>query len=154
MSICTNRFINPTMLDCLHSFCFTCLKELHQQDPNNSILLCPLCRKKTTLEDNKVDSLPKDFKLNALVDEFTVQEQLMEAHGSEVKCQACNDEQHAAIARCVDCDYFLCQDCQNAHQRFPVTKSHQVYMLAQLHSGEVNYTYRSKIREYIPVRVV
>ncbi|XP_033627818.1 probable E3 ubiquitin-protein ligase MID2 [Asterias rubens] len=148
--ICTNRFINPTMLDCLHSFCFTCLKELHQQDPNNSILLCPLCRKKTTLEDNKVDSLPKDFKLNALVDEFTVQEELMEGHGSEVKCQACNDEEHAAIARCVDCDYFLCQDCQNAHQRFPVTKSHQVYMLAQLHSGEVNYTYRSKIREYIP----
>ncbi|XP_033627819.1 tripartite motif-containing protein 45-like [Asterias rubens] len=148
--ICTNRFINPTMLDCLHSFCFTCLKELHQQDLNNSILLCPLCRKKTALEDNKVDSLPKDFKLNALVDEFTVQEQLMEGHGSEVKCQACNVEEHAAIARCVDCDYFLCQECQTAHQRFPVTKSHQVYMLAQLHSGEVNYTYRSKIREYIP----
>ncbi|XP_071790859.1 E3 ubiquitin-protein ligase TRIM71-like [Asterias amurensis] len=148
--ICTNRFINPTMLDCLHSFCFTCLKELHQQDPNNSILLCPLCRKKTTLEDNKVDSLPKDFKLNALVDEFTVQEQLMEGHGSEVNCQACNDEEHAAIARCVDCDYFLCQDCQTAHQRFPVTKSHQVYMLAQLHSGEVRYKYRSKLREYIP----
>ncbi len=148
--LCTNRFIDPTMLDCLHSFCFTCLKKLHQQDPNNSTPLCPLCRKKTTLQDNMVDSLPKDFKLNALVDEFTVQEQLMEGHTSKVKCQACKDGENTAIARCVDCDYFLCQDCQNAHQRFPITKSHQVYMLTKLHSGEVTYMYRSKIREYIP----
>ncbi|XP_071790945.1 E3 ubiquitin-protein ligase TRIM71-like [Asterias amurensis] len=145
--ICTNRFINPTMLDCLHSFCFTCLKELHQQDPNNSILLCPLCRKKTTLEDNKVDSLPKDFKLNALVDEFTVQEQLMEGHGSEVKCQAC-ERDHTAVSRCIDCEHFVCQDCQQSHQNMAILKSHQIYSLAQLQSGVV--TYRSKIREYIP----
>ncbi|XP_033628102.1 E3 ubiquitin-protein ligase TRIM33-like [Asterias rubens] len=145
--ICTNRFINPTMLDCLHGFCFTCLKELHQQDPNNSILLCPLCRKKTTLEDNKVESLPKDFKLNALVDEFTVQEQLMEGHGSEVKCQAC-ERDHMAVSRCIDCDNFICQECQQAHQHFAILKSHQIYALAQLQSGVV--TYRSKIREYIP----
>ncbi|XP_033627525.1 probable E3 ubiquitin-protein ligase MID2 [Asterias rubens] len=145
--ICTNRFINPTMLDCLHSFCFTCLKELHQQDPNNSILLCPLCRKKTTLEDNKVDSLPKDFKLNALVDEFTVQEQLMEGHGSEVKCQACKRD-HTAVSRCIDCEHFICQECQQAHQHMAILESHTIYSLAQLQSGVV--TYRSKIREYIP----
>ncbi|XP_071790220.1 uncharacterized protein [Asterias amurensis] len=145
--ICTNRFINPTMLDCLHSFCFTCLKELHQQDPNNSILLCPLCRKKTTLEDNKVDSLPKNFKLNALVDEFTVQEQLMEGHGSEVKCQACK-KNHTAVSRCIDCEHFICQECQQAHQQLAILESHKIYTLAQLQSGVV--TYRSKIREYIP----
>ncbi|XP_071790223.1 uncharacterized protein [Asterias amurensis] len=145
--ICTNRFINPTMLDCLHSFCFTCLKELHQQDPNNSILLCPLCRKKTTLEDNKVDSLPKDFKLNALVDEFTVQEQLMEGHGSEVKCQACK-KNYTAVSRCIDCEHFICQECQQAHQQLAILESHKIYSLAQLQSGVV--TYRSKIREYIP----
>ncbi|XP_071789641.1 uncharacterized protein [Asterias amurensis] len=145
--ICTNRFINPTMLDCLHSFCFTCLKELHQQDPNNSILLCPLCRKKTTLEDNKVDSLPKDFKLNALVDEFTVQEQHMEGHGSEVNCQAC-ERDYKAVSRCIDCKHFICKECQQAHQHMAVLKSHQIHSLAQLQSGVV--TYRSKIREYIP----
>ncbi|XP_033628500.1 E3 ubiquitin-protein ligase TRIM71-like [Asterias rubens] len=145
--ICTNRFNNPTMLDCLHSFCFTCLKGLHQQDPNNSILLCPLCRKKTTLEDNKVDSLPKDFKLNALVDEFTVQEQLMEGHGSQIKCQAC-ERDHTAVSRCIDCEHFICQDCQQSHQNMAVLKSHEIYSLAQLQSGVV--TYRSKIREYIP----
>ncbi|XP_033627355.1 LOW QUALITY PROTEIN: E3 ubiquitin-protein ligase Midline-1-like [Asterias rubens] len=144
--ICTNRFINPTMLDCLHSFCFTCLKELHQQDPNNSILLCPLCRKKTTLED-KVDSLPKDFKLNALVEEFTVQEQLIEGHGSEVKCQACKRD-HTAVSRCIDCEHFICHECQQAHQHMAILESHKIYSLAQLQSGVV--TYRSKIREYIP----
>ncbi|XP_071789640.1 uncharacterized protein [Asterias amurensis] len=145
--ICTNRFINPTMLDCLHSFCFTCLKDLHQQDPNNSILLCPLCRKRTTLEDNKVDSLPKDFKLNALVDEFTVQEQLIEGHGSQVKCQACKTD-HMAVSRCIDCEHFICHECQQAHQHMAILESHQIYTLAQLQSGVV--TYRSKIRKYIP----
>ncbi|XP_033627326.1 E3 ubiquitin-protein ligase TRIM71-like [Asterias rubens] len=145
--ICTNRFINPTMLDCLHSFCCTCLKVLHQKDPNSSILLCPLCRKKTTLEDNKVDSLPKDFKLNALVDEFTVQEQLMEGHGSQIKCQVCKRD-HTAISRCFDCDKFICQECQQVHEYFVTLESHKIYSLAQLQSGVV--TYRSKIRKYIP----
>ncbi len=145
--VCTNRFINPTMLDCLHSFCFTCLQELHQQDPNNSILQCPLCKKKTTLEDNTVESLPNDFKLNAQVDEFTFQEQLKEGHGSEVKCQGC-DKDHKAVSRCTDCEHFICQDCQQAHQDLVVLKSHQIYTLVQLRSGEVKY--RSKIRDYIP----
>ncbi|XP_071794208.1 uncharacterized protein [Asterias amurensis] len=145
--ICTNRFINPTMLDCLHSFCFTCLKELHQQDPNNSILLCPLCRKKTTLQDTTIESLPKDFKLNALGDEVSDHERLIEGHRSKVKCQAC-DEENEAVSRCMECECFLCCECQRAHQRLAFMKSHKIQTLAQLKADGV--TFESQVESNIP----
>ena len=64
-----------------------------------------------------------------------------------IKCQAC-DEGNKAISRCMDCDHFLCQECQRAHERLAVMKSHQIYTLSQLRSGEI--TYKSKLRDFTP----
>ena len=48
----------------------------------------------------------------------------------------------------MDCDHFLCQECQRAHERMAIVKSHQIYTLAQLQSGEI--TYKSKLRDFTP----
>ncbi|XP_038054646.1 uncharacterized protein LOC119726865 [Patiria miniata] len=48
----------------------------------------------------------------------------------------------------MDCDHFLCQECQKAHKRMTVMKSHKIYTLAQLRSGEI--VYKSKLREEVP----
>ena len=148
--ICTNRFEDPKVLDCLHSFCTVCLNELKErQDPQDTFKIpCPLCRQETTLKENGVTDLPNDFKLSALVEEVTLQEKLMEGQGSEVKCQACDDEDNQAVSQCMECNHLLCQECHRQHKRMALMKSHQIYMLAQLRSGEI--TYKSKIRDYIP----
>ena len=113
--ICTNRYTQPKLLDCFHSFCFKCLQELRdRQDQKSRKLPCPLCRKETILTEKQVAGLPDDFKLSAMVDEVTMQEKLIQGQGSEIKCQAC-DEENQAISRCMDCDHFLCQECQRAH---------------------------------------
>ncbi|XP_038053697.1 E3 ubiquitin-protein ligase TRIM71-like, partial [Patiria miniata] len=67
--------------------------------------------------------------------------------GSEIKCQAC-DEENQALSRCTDCDQFLCQECQKAHGRMTVMKSHKIYTLAELRSGEI--VYKSKLRDEVP----
>ncbi|XP_038059819.1 E3 ubiquitin-protein ligase TRIM71-like [Patiria miniata] len=145
--ICKDRFTEPKVLDCLHSFCQECLKEVKQsQRSQDQKLVCPLCRLETILKGD-VSDLPSDFKLTALVDEVNVYEKLLEGQRSDIKCQAC-DEENQAVSRCMDCDHFLCKECQVAHRRFSSMKSHQIYTLAQLQSGEV--TYKSKIREYTP----
>ncbi|XP_038059498.1 E3 ubiquitin-protein ligase TRIM33-like [Patiria miniata] len=145
--ICSDRFTEPKVLDCLHSFCQKCLKKVRQsQRSQDAKLVCPLCRRDTILKGD-VSDLPSDFKLSALVDEVNVYEKVLEGQRSEIKCQAC-DEENQAVSRCMDCDHFLCKECQVAHRRFSSMKSHQIYTLAQLQSGEV--TYKSKIREYTP----
>ncbi|XP_038053729.1 tripartite motif-containing protein 42-like [Patiria miniata] len=148
-SICTNRFRQPKLLDCLHSFCLQCLQELRQsQDPSATKLTCPLCRCETMLKGSGVADLPNNFAFSAMVEEVTMQEKLLEGQGSEIKCQAC-DEENQAISRCMNCDHFLCQECHKAHGRMNLMmKSHKIYTLAQLRSGEI--AYKSKLREEVP----
>ncbi|XP_038053695.1 E3 ubiquitin-protein ligase TRIM71-like [Patiria miniata] len=147
-SICTNRFRQPKLLDCLHSFCLQCLHDLIQsQDPSGTKLTCPLCRRETMLKGSGVADLPNNFAFSALVEEVTMQEKLLEGQGSEIKCQAC-DEENQAISRCMDCDNFLCQECQRAHERMTLMKSHKIYTLAQLQSGQI--VYKSKLRDEVP----
>ena len=118
-----------------------------RQKQHSKKIPCPLCRRETLLTENGVTGLPNDFKLSALVEEVTLQEKLMGGQESEVECQNCDDGNKAA-SRCTDCDHFLCQECQQAHGRMKLMKSHQIYTLAQLQSGEI--AIKSKIREYIP----
>ncbi|XP_038054706.1 E3 ubiquitin-protein ligase TRIM71-like [Patiria miniata] len=48
----------------------------------------------------------------------------------------------------MDCDHFLCQECQKAHGRMTLMKSHKIYTLAQLQSGQI--VYKSKLRDEVP----
>ncbi|XP_022086172.1 E3 ubiquitin-protein ligase TRIM56-like [Acanthaster planci] len=144
-SICYKRFTDPKILNCIHSFCLTCLKYLREsQDPLAVKIQCPLCRRDTELGRNGVEDLPTNFTLSALVEEFAIQEQLLQGQGSEIKCQCCEGKSQA-VSFCMDCAHFLCKDCQNVHESLARTKSHQTYMIALLQSGEI--AYKSKLRE-------
>ncbi|XP_038074707.1 E3 ubiquitin-protein ligase TRIM56-like [Patiria miniata] len=146
-SICSYRYEQPKLLDCLHSFCLMCLHELRQrQEPESTKLPCPLCRQDTTLKGD-VAALPDNFTLGALVEEFTVQEQLLEGQGSEITCQNC-DEGIKAVSRCMNCNCFLCLECDKAHRRMASMITHEVTTMAQLRSGKISY--KSKLREVVP----
>ncbi|XP_022086296.1 E3 ubiquitin-protein ligase TRIM33-like [Acanthaster planci] len=144
-SICFDRFNEPKLLNCIHSFCLKCLKNLREIQPMGTVKIkCPLCRRYTELERNKVDDLPTNITLSALVEEFAIHEQLLKSQGSEINCQSC-EEKNQAILFCTDCTCFLCKDCQKVHERLPGSKSHKIYTMAQLQSGEI--AYKSKLRE-------
>ncbi|XP_038061205.1 protein PML-like [Patiria miniata] len=146
-SICSNRYKQPKLLDCLHSFCLKCLQELRlHQNPEGTKLTCPLCRRDTILKGD-IAALPNNFTLGALVEEFAMQEQLLEGQGSEIKCQNC-DEGNEAVLRCMKCNSFLCQECNRAHGRMSAMKTHEVTTMAQLRSGEISY--KSKLKEEVP----
>ena len=148
--ICSDRYTDPRVLDCMHSFCYKCLCELQksQVNPKKSKLSCPLCRRQTSLTVEGVAGLLEDLKLSAAMDEFAFDEQVTRGQSSSIKCQACNDDKNWAVSRCMQCDHFLCPECQAQHTRMTLMKSHQIYTLAQFQSGEV--IYKSKIREYVP----
>ncbi|XP_038059085.1 E3 ubiquitin-protein ligase TRIM56-like [Patiria miniata] len=143
--ICSKHLQEPKILDCLHSFCLGCLKDLRvRQGVENPTLTCPVCSHKTKVGD--VADLLDYLTLSALVEEVTMKEQLLEGQGSRIRCQAC-DGKSPAMSRCMDCDQFLCQECRETHESLAAT-AHNIYSLAQFESGEI--AYKSKLREHIP----
>ena len=142
-SICCIRYTEPKTLDYSHSFCLRCLEELKQsQDPDNNKLTCPLCQRETILPQDGVTKLPSNYPLITLLEEVAKQEQLLQGEGSEIRskiiCQAC-DEENEAISRCMDCEHYLCQECQRSHQRLAALKNHQIKTLAELQKESASH---------------
>ncbi|XP_022096210.1 E3 ubiquitin-protein ligase TRIM33-like isoform X2 [Acanthaster planci] len=145
--MCKHLVEEPKLLDCLHHFCLKCLKALREQHKASIPKLpCPSCKQDCHVSD--IDELPHYFTLGALVEEAKLQEQLkVKGQGSGITCQAC-DESSDAMSRCFDCDSFLCHQCEKAHSRLSMTKSHKICSLDELRSGEV--IYKSRQREHVP----
>lgn len=60
-SICLNHYDIPVVLDCNHTFCFLCIKEVNLHG-----MTCPLCRNNITIDLGNVFKDLRD-KLQALV---------------------------------------------------------------------------------------
>ncbi|XP_033624472.1 uncharacterized protein LOC117287939 isoform X2 [Asterias rubens] len=139
-SICCTRYTQPKNLDCSHSYCLKCLQELKKtQNPDTNKLKCPLCQKETILPLDGVTGLQSNYLLVALVEEVNKQEQLPQGEESKVMCQAC-DEENAAISRCLNCEHYLCLECQKAHQRLAAIKNHEIKTLAELQEVDETQT--------------
>ena len=108
------------------------------------MLTCPVCDLETK-SYNGVAGLTSNTTLRALVEEAILQAQLA-GNIAMIKCQACV-EQNTAVSRCMDCDHFLCDDCQRAHQRLIAMSSHQIVIISDLQSGKI--TFKSKLRNAV-----
>ncbi|XP_038053560.1 probable E3 ubiquitin-protein ligase MID2 [Patiria miniata] len=131
--ICCCRFIDPKMMDCLHSFCLNCLEELiSRQQPKADQITCPICKQETAVPDTGLQGLPNCFSLSSLVDEFNKQERLLEDEPSNAPptCEEC-EEGLEAVSRCLDCDGNICQKCRDTHQKMKSTKKHLIVNLDQ-----------------------
>ncbi|XP_071788090.1 uncharacterized protein [Asterias amurensis] len=139
-SICCTRYNQPKNLDCSHSYCLKCLQELEKtQNPDTNKLKCPLCQKETVLPLDGVTGLQSNYLLIALVEEVNKQEQRPQGEESKVMCQAC-DEENAAISRCLNCEHYLCLECQKAHPRLAALKNHEIKTLAELQEVDETQT--------------
>jgi hypothetical protein len=74
-AICLERYDEPRILKCSHSFCRRCLVQVLEQraeDPENpqphNHLTCPKCRDVTVLSELGVDALPINWDLMQVVD--------------------------------------------------------------------------------------
>ncbi|XP_068758894.1 E3 ubiquitin-protein ligase TRIM56-like [Montipora capricornis] len=112
-SLCTNRFTNPKLLPCLHTFCL------------RDNVLCPECRRNFTIPRNgDLDTLPTNFRLNSLLDALSV----TQCETSGVKCGNC-DKTRQQSAYCFTCCSFWCDDCLPFHNGIRTNKEHHVLAL-------------------------
>ncbi|XP_071786585.1 E3 ubiquitin-protein ligase TRIM56-like [Asterias amurensis] len=125
--ICLSRFTDPKILDCLHSFCLKCLQELiDKQDPKTDLIICPMCKKQTSIPDEGLSDLLSCFFLSSLIDDVINLEGSKEDINPPVStCEGC-DEGLEAVSRCVDCDANFCKTCLDHHAKLKVIRHHQI----------------------------
>ncbi|XP_071786907.1 uncharacterized protein [Asterias amurensis] len=125
--ICLSRFTDPKILDCLHSFCLKCLQELiDKQDPKTDIIICPMCKKETSIPDGELSDLLSCFFLSSLIDDVINLEDQKEDINSPVStCEGC-DEGLESVSRCVDCEVNFCKTCLTIHAKLKSHRHHQI----------------------------
>lgn len=127
--VCYGIYKNPKFLPCHHSYCEQCLEEMQME----SKITCPECRKEATLPLGGVKELANNFFINRLVDELILQCKV--DGNTQVTCGKCEDD--PAITFCPECNFFLCNVCNEAHKRDKISCWHGVVPVDELKSVPV-----------------
>ncbi|XP_038062536.1 E3 ubiquitin-protein ligase TRIM71-like [Patiria miniata] len=136
-SICQERYQQPKILECLHSFCAQCLlKYCSTKHKGSTAIPCPVCRQETKLPESGVQGLKTNFYLIGLVEEFELQERVVCSGDTKLLCETCDDG-NEATHRCLDCSLNICSRCHSSHKRVPVTSSHVIATLEDVREGKV-----------------
>ena len=68
-SVCLDRYVDPRVLTCHHSFCKNCISRIPQERHQGRLVVkCPCCRESTPLGENEVSALPVAFLINNLLE--------------------------------------------------------------------------------------
>ena len=120
---------DPRLLSCLHSFCKTCLTDL--VNSTNTTIICPTCSEPTILLNNSgVDGLPYNLRL---VHEMGAATIIAKANSSTpLACEGCITDPPPALAYCVDCEEFICNDCEDIHKRKRKLFHHELFRINHL----------------------
>ena len=119
------------MMPCLHSFCKKCLEQqLEEQGSSAGSIKCPTCDTVSTLPSGGVTSLPNNHWLAHQAEVCTYQQKIED--GGNVSCERCvKKTSGAAVAFCCNCCLFLCSSCQEDHQWWRETVSHELVSIGE-----------------------
>ena len=110
----------PHKLNCSHSFCFSCLEKLVQ---NNSIS-CPVCSGVTSLGDNGAKELKKNLILMELLDGGKPKTTLGDDE-KEILCLYCDAKTTFCCISCIG-EPSICESCFPLTHGAPKTKNHKL----------------------------
>ena len=134
--ICSELYIDPRLLQCLHSFCSKCLKKTLEEQGSGTSLECPTCQKTASLPpEGGVSALPRDLRKDheAVVAQYENKLQGEE----EVNCDRCIETANGpAVSFCVNCCDFLCKVCSKDHKTWRKTLNHELQPVGS--SGKSN----------------
>lgn len=112
--VCNDAFTTPKSLSCFHTFCLPCLEKI-QDHPEK--ITCTVCLQETTLTSQGILGLYTDYSVNVIEKNTTP------------RCTGCKNKKTDAVARCIECNNFLCASCVMAHQFMHCFEGHRVTTL-------------------------
>ena len=147
--ICMEPFTVPKVLSCLHTFCKKCLQGVHNNSGRSGSLVCPTCRKQTSVPADGIAGLPTDFKMNDMKDmigrvQTRSRPQSNVSNPSQARprdnvCNLCQARNQVVPAtwRCIDCDTMYCDGCMHNHNSNSIFKGHEVRKIGLCRKCEV-----------------
>ncbi|XP_002742146.1 E3 ubiquitin-protein ligase TRIM45-like [Saccoglossus kowalevskii] len=115
-AICLERYSEPKILPCHHTFCKKCLVQLTEKQAQ-MLLICPTCSKPIK---EPISNLQSNFFMNSLLDKVSSKVETV----TPTVCDLC--EENEVSFTCIECKEYLCKFCSKAHQRSKSTASHHV----------------------------
>ncbi|KAH3769948.1 E3 ubiquitin-protein ligase TRIM71-like [Dreissena polymorpha] len=130
-SLCHEKYKDPRVLPCLHTFCRECLERRYHDQGFNDTLACPICRQSTSLSSGGVEGIPSSIFISNILDVMVSQDEYengdLNTNFSESLCNCA--EGSRATSLCKNCHEYLCDNCVKAHQRVRLTKDHYIESL-------------------------
>lgn len=120
-SICLNRFQDPRVLPCIHSYCLECLNTLVATTTANGAFQCPQCKERCVIPEGGAAGFPQNLYMNSLKDIVVpvgepapeaVAEDIMTAEGGTEQSASCGIHQGQPISKyCKTCSLPTCPEC-------------------------------------------
>ncbi|KAH6939023.1 hypothetical protein HPB50_015611 [Hyalomma asiaticum] len=113
-AICLDRYRNPKLLPCQHSFCADpCLEGL--QDYARRQIKCPECRAEHRIPYNGVQTFPTNVTLMRFLElhRDITGEEPEPLPSSMERCHVCSEK--SLVNRCSHCEKKICETCKEAH---------------------------------------
>lgn len=142
--ICFAEMDKPKALPCLHTFCLKCLTSWSetsakkQPDKYMNVISCPSCREENPLPQGGVKNLRSNFFVTKLKERKSIQRQL-NVKDAKIPCTSCTEDTTPgiAVARCVECNDFLCDKCVGVHESVRILQKHKLLTLNELRTGKL-----------------
>ncbi|XP_077869512.1 E3 ubiquitin-protein ligase TRIM56-like isoform X2 [Saccoglossus kowalevskii] len=124
--VCLERYKNPKILPCYHSFCEECLVKLN--GPPGKVI-CPICRQVHIVSN--IHTLPLSIMIDSVIDIIKTHE----SQRGDGSCQGC--EENSSTDICIDCAVDLCETCSKAHSKMPVSLRHRIRPIVDFQAVEL-----------------
>ncbi|XP_038062421.1 tripartite motif-containing protein 2-like, partial [Patiria miniata] len=144
--ICADKYKQPKVLDCMHSFCQKCLEQYYtSRYAGQQTIPCPVCRRETVLPETCIEGLKTNFHLMGIVEEVSLQAQVASSvkktpEEDESKCQKHRGE--LKWFYCETCEELICRACTVVDHREP--KHHYI------DSREASRKYKQSLKDMLP----
>ncbi|XP_065092219.1 RING finger protein nhl-1 [Ochlerotatus camptorhynchus] len=113
--VCLDRYRNPKLLPCQHSFCMEpCMDGLI--DYVKRQVKCPECRAEHRIPYQGVQGFPTNVTLQRFLElHIEITGELPDPTSGQVmeRCNVCSEKSYCAL--CSHCDKKICPDCKGAH---------------------------------------
>ena len=139
-AVCLDRFTEPKVLPCLHTYCKGCIdglvaKTRKEQQAEENKVVCPKCREKHAVPDAGASGFTSNFTVKNLVELLQVHEASDGGKYKEkLRCENGVDD-NVAVARCLNCSIYLCESCWVLHKKMVATRKHETVSLEAIKKG-------------------
>ena len=132
-AICLDRFDNPKVLPCLHTYCKKCVESLvtdESPERSSKIVPCPQCGEKHELPKGGANEFLASPTFGVLVKLLEVYK--ADLPGNKALTFQSGRESNSAIVRCLDCDVYLCDSCLELHKMKASSRKHTTMTLKEI----------------------